>query len=142
MIRLITGVCPSPEGLKRPESGPFSLPEKEEAYLVSRKVAEYVREPVATDDADRNEDGEGVDTSEEIAPAPATTVEGKLAVEDLLKMTMSELRRLAAQMEINPEGLKTKQDYAEAISKVEFEVEPEAIITDEMPDLNPEAPVE
>lgn len=44
MIRLISGVYGARGTMKRPDDGPFSLSDSEEARLVRRGVAEYVFE--------------------------------------------------------------------------------------------------
>ena len=49
MIKLISGACRVGSKLMRPADKPFSLTEKEEAYLVEQGVAKYVTEEAPTE---------------------------------------------------------------------------------------------
>ena len=118
--------------LKTPESGPFECDDTQAAHLVSLGVAEYVglqcrqvADPVPQPDAQQEETGE---PSQE--PEKAT---GHLDAEQLAEMDYNDLKKLAADMGVKPEGQK-KADYIAAI--VAAEVEAGEDPDDDFPELS------
>ena len=120
--------------LKTPESGPFECDDAQAARLVSLGVADYVDElgwrqvadPAPQTDAQREEQADGSQETEKAT--------GHLDAEQLAEMGYNELKKLAADMGVKPEG-KTKADYIAAI--VAAEVEPgDEDDGDELPELN------
>lgn len=103
--------------LKTPESGPFECDDTQAARLVSLGVAEYVNEIGCQKDADPADGQEKqADGAQETEKAT-----GHLDPEQLAEMDYNDLKKLAADMGVKPEG-KTKADYIAAI--VAAEVEP------------------
>lgn len=119
--------------LKTADDGPFLCDAKQAERLVRLGVAAYVteKEPEKTEPNDGDQDpGEKPDAQT-----------GHLSAEDLEKWDFNDLRKLAADMGVKPEG-KKKADYIAAIVAVEVtagdgEVENDGEGTgdDELPEL-------
>ena len=92
--------------LKTAESGPFMCDAGQAERLVRLGVAAYV----TTKEPDKTEDGSDQDPGE--TPDAQT---GHLSAEDLEKWDFNDLRKLAADMGLKPEG-KKKADYIAAIA--------------------------
>lgn len=101
--------------LKTPQSGPFECEDAQAARFVSLKVAEYV--------------GAVAETKKE-----PEKLKGYLDAADLEEWDFNELKKLAADMGVKPEG-KKKVDYIAAIVAEEVEVDADDL-DDEMPDLS------
>lgn len=111
--------------LKTPENGPFECDDAQAAHFVGLGVAEYVG---GAKKADAQQEGHA-DGSQETEKAA-----GHLDAEQLEGMDYNELKKLAADMGVEPEG-KKRSDYIAAI--VAAEVEPgDEDDGDEMPELN------
>ena len=119
--------------LKTADDGPFLCDAKQAERLVRLGVAAYVttKEPAKTEAGESAEDpGETPDAQT-----------GHLSAEDLEKWDFNDLRKLAADMGVKPEG-KKKTDYIAAIVSVEVtagddetENDGEAEGDDELPEL-------
>lgn len=112
----------SRHALKTPADKPFECDAEQAERLVALGVAEYVAKPgvqVVENQTNGEDDG-----------APKT---GHLDAEQLEKMDYNDLKKLAAEMGVKPEG-KTKADYIAAIAAVEVEIDDDE--DDELPDLN------
>lgn len=119
--------------LKTAESGPFMCDAGQAERLVRLGVAAYVttKEPAKAEAGEGDQDpGENPDTQT-----------GHLSAEDLEKWDFNDLRKLAADMGVKPEG-KKKADYIAAIVAVEVtagddeaENDGEAEGDDELPEL-------
>lgn len=119
--------------LKTAEDGPFLCDTKQAERLVRLGVAAYVttKEPAKAEAGEGDQDpGENPDTQT-----------GHLSAEDLEKWDFNDLRKLAADMGVKPEG-KKKADYIAAIVAVEVtagddeaENDGEAEGDDELPEL-------
>lgn len=127
--------------LKTPEDKPFECDDAQADRLVRLRVAEYVddlgwkqeaEEPVPQqEDPDEEQD----ETTQE-----PEKVYGHLSAEDLETWDYNDLRKLAAEIGVEPKG-KKKSDYIEAIVAVEVElgpeVDPEELEDpDELPELS------
>lgn len=145
MIKIICGTCDTSLGLKTAKNGTFSLPAAEEKRLVSRGVAEYVYPvPAPMEDVEtgaespepktepENEVQAGVILSEDETAAESLpeAKTGHLDPEQLMTMKLSELKAMADDLGVDDKGLRTKEDYANAIAAVEVVIE-EAAICDE-----------
>ena len=104
--------------LKTPEDKPFECDDRLAERYVLQGVAEYVvKEAVG------------------IVPEPGKRV-GHLEPAELELMDYNDLKRLAADIGVKPEGQK-KADYIAAIAAAEVVIDDDAIIEDdELPDLN------
>lgn len=119
--------------LKTADDGPFLCDAKQAERLVELGVAAYVtaKEPEKTEPNDGDQDpGETPDAQT-----------GHLSAEDLEKWDFNDLRKLAADMGVKPEG-KKKADYIAAIVAVEVtagngeaENDGEGTGDDELPEL-------
>lgn len=119
--------------LKTAEDGPFLCDAKQAERLVRLDVAAYVttKEPANAEAGEGDQDpGDNPDTQT-----------GHLSAEDLEKWDFNDLRKLAADMGVKPEG-KKKADYIAAIVAVEVaagddeaENDGEAEGDDELPEL-------
>ena len=119
--------------LKTAEDGPFLCDAKQAERLVRLGVAAYVttKEPAKAGAGEGDQDpGDNPDTQT-----------GHLSAEDLEKWDFNDLRKLAADMGVKPEG-KKKADYIAAIVAVEVtagddeaENDGEAEGDDELPEL-------
>lgn len=152
MIKVIRGGCGivytdahgnARHALKTPESGPFECDDTQAARLVGLGVADYcnelgwrqVADPAPqTDEQQTEQQKEQTDDTQE----PEKLV-GHLAAEQLEEMGYNELKKLAADMGVKPEG-KTKDDYIAALVAVEVElgdeVDPDEDDGDELPELS------
>lgn len=115
--------------LKTPADKPFDCDAEQAERLVALGVAEYVaKSGVQVVENQTNGKDDGV---------PKT---GHLDAEQLEKMDYNDLKKLAAEMGVKPEG-KTKADYIAAIAAVEVEIDDgddgeDDEDDDELPDLN------
>lgn len=130
MIKIISGTVRTSLGLKTSKDKPFSLPPKEEQRFIDRKVAarvyqEEVLEPVATPSADPAGEGVGVTSSTEELGAEGEETVGNLDADQLKKMKLDDLKQLAKDMDIDTNGLRTKDDYVAAIAAVDVILGPE-----------------
>lgn len=135
--------------LKTPENGPFECDDAQAARLVGLGVAEYVGLQWKQEANDQQEDGN--DQQEEATQEPAEPAQepekemGHLSAEDLETWDYNELKKLAADMGVVPEG-KKKSDYIAAIVAVEVELGPEVDPDDvddpdnDLPDLSAAEP--
>lgn len=111
--------------LKTPESGAFECDDEQAERLVRFGVAEYVDEHVnedeeVSDTSDEEEVSDGSDEEQEKAGESQETEEdtGHLDADQLNEMSYNELKKLAADMGVKPEG-KTKADYIAALVAAE-----------------------
>lgn len=108
--------------LKTPENGAFECSDEQADRLVRLGVAVYVEDVKQQDDTDTKQDGE-----------TESTMKAHLDAEELENWDYNELKKLAAEMGVEPEG-KKKADYIAAIVAEEVEV---SVDDDELPpDLN------
>ena len=140
VIKVILGGCgikyTDPNGnarhvLKTPEDGPFECDDKHAESLVRMGRAEYVGKCIMADSIIvPGTDSEGDDQKD------AGVLTGHMDPEELAEWDYNDLKKLAADMGVKPEGQK-KADYIAAICAVEVEIEEAAIVddSDELPDL-------
>lgn len=114
--------------LMQPENGPFECDIEQAKRLVAKGVAEYVA-PWTVPAGDAPTDGVQQDTQE---PKRRTA---HLDAADLELMDYAELKKLAADMGIEPEGRK-KADYIAALVAVEVEIDDDDEDPDDLPDLD------
>ena len=108
--------------LKTPESGAFECSDEQADRLVRLGVAVYVEDVKQQDDTDTKQDGE-----------TESTMKAHLDAEELENWDYNELKKLAAELGVEPAG-KKKADYIAAIVAEEVEV---SVDDDELPpDLN------
>ena len=108
--------------LKTPENGDFECSDEQADRLVRLGVAVYVEDVKQQDDTDTKQDGE-----------TESTMKTHLDAEELESWDYNELKKLAAEMGVEPAG-KKKADYIAAIVDEEVEV---SVDDDELPpDLN------
>lgn len=108
--------------LKTPENGDFECSDEQADRLVRLGVAVYVEDVKQQDDTDTKQDGE-----------TESTMKTHLDAEELESWDYNELKKLAAEMDVEPAG-KKKADYIAAIVAEEVEV---SVDDDELPpDLN------
>lgn len=107
--------------LRTPENGAFECDDKQAERLVSLGVAEY---------ADKKEPEPQTDAATNAEPVEESTT-GTLDPEQLSDMSLAELKELAAEMDADVKGCKSKADYINAIAAVEVEAG-----DDELPDLS------
>lgn len=108
MIEIISGVCRTELGLKRPGDKPFSLTPAAEKRFVDREVAVYVHGPVTVEGTvEEAKEGIGIAGSH-------------LDPNQLNRMKLDELKGLAADLDIDDTGLKTRADYIEVLSQVDL----------------------
>lgn len=129
--------------LKTPEHGPFECDDAQAARLVALGVAEYVGTVKAVDEAPAPQpEGQQVEPEGDQDPGePAQEPEknmGHLSAEDLESWDYNELKKLAADMGVVPNG-KKKSDYIAAIVAVEVELGPE-VDPDEVDDPDNDLP--
>ena len=128
--------------LKTPEDKPFECDDAQADRLVRLRVAEYVGAQYMAVDPET----EHIEDQEAPAEEPAETTQepekvyGHLSAEDLETWDYNDLKKLAADMGVEPKG-KKKADYIAAIVAVEVEhgpeVDPEEVEDpDELPELN------
>ena len=100
--------------LKTPKDKPFDCEAAQAERLVRLGVAEYVSKPgvqIVENQTDGKDDG--------VDGVPKT---GHLDAEQLEKMDYNDLKKLAAEIGVKPEG-KTKADYIAAIAAAEVEID-------------------
>lgn len=114
--------------LMQPENGPFECDIEQAKRLVELGVAECVPPWTLGPEGDAPAEDK---QQESQAPEKRT---GHLDAADLELMTCAELKKLAADMGITPEGTK-KADYIAALVDVEIEYDAEEDEADELPDL-------
>lgn len=155
MIKLISGACRVGSKLMRPADKPFSLTEKEEAYLVEQGVAKYVTEEapaekVATPPAGQEQTATGVNSDDgkngaegtqggdgDVAPV-AAIVDGHFVKDDLMKLTRDKLNKLAEDLGIeDPDKCANKGEVADLIAAIEVGGDEGG----ELPNLGAEDPV-
>lgn len=108
--------------LKTPENGAFECSDEQADRLVLLGVAVYVEDVKQQDDTDTKQDGE-----------TESTMKAHLDAEELENWDYNELKKLAAELGVEPAG-KKKADYIAAIVAGEVEV---SVDDDELPpDLN------
>lgn len=108
--------------LKTPENGAFECSDEQADRLVRLGVAVYVEDVKQQDDTDTKQDGE-----------TESTMKAHLDAEELESWDYNELKKLAAELGVEPAG-KKKADYIAAIVAEEVEV---SVDDDELPpDLN------
>ena len=108
--------------LKTPENGAFECSDEQADRLVRLGVAVYVEDVEQQDDTDAGRDGE-----------TESTMKAHLNAEELENWDYNELKKLAAEIGVEPAG-KKKADYIAAIVAEEVEV---SVDDDELPpDLN------
>lgn len=156
MIKLISGACRVGSKLKRPADKPFSLTEKEEAYLVKQGVAKYATEEapaekVATPPAGQEQSAVGVNSADskngaegdeggdgDTAPV-AAIIDGHFVKDDLMKLTRDKLNKLAEDLGIeDPDKCANKGEVADLIAAIEVDNDEGG----ELPNLGAEDPVE
>lgn len=131
--------------LKTPESGPFECDDAQAARLVDMGVADYVNEDGWLKEADETPAPQADAQQEEATQEPAEPAQepekrmGHLSAENLETWDYNELKKLAADMGVVPEG-KRKSDYIAAIVAVEVELGPE-VDPDEVDDPDNDLPV-
>ena len=118
MIKMISGVCGSPNGLMHPGSGAFSLAPEEEARLVRRGVAVYVQEIVEEPDAPADE---SEDLADAIGPIgfddlPEEVETDEVEEVDLASLSAKELREVGREYGLTFKGNASK---AEMIREIE-----------------------
>lgn len=129
--------------LKTPESGPFECDDAQASRLIGLGVAEaYVdgigwqqvgQEVAFPETAPAVQADEQPEEQAETEPAQETGKKtGHLTAEDLEKMSYLELKHLAAEMGVEPDG-KKKPDYIAALVAAEVYVDDED--DDELPEL-------
>lgn len=123
--------------LKTPENGPFECDDAQAARLVDLGVAEYVGTVKAVDEVPAPQP-EGQQVEPEATQEPEKKM-GHLSAEDLESWDYNELKKLAADMGVTPEG-KKKADYIAAIVAVEVELGPE-VDPDDVDDPDNDLPV-
>ena len=121
--------------LKTPEHGPFECDDAQAERLVGIGVAEYVGLQWKQESVEPAPKTEG--QQEEPAQEPEKKM-GHLSAEDLETWDYNELKKLAADMGVVPEG-KKKADYIAAIVAVEVELGPE-VDPDDVDDPDNELP--
>lgn len=104
--------------LKTPENGDFECSDEQADRLVRLGVAVYVEDVKQQDDTDTKQDGE-----------TESTMKTHLDAEELESWDYNELKKLAAEMGLEPAG-KKKADYIAAIVAEEVEV---SVDDDELP---------
>lgn len=108
--------------LKTPENGAFECSDEQADRLVRLGVAVYVEDVKQQDDTDTKQDGE-----------TESTMKAHLDAEELESWDYNELKKLAAELGVEPAG-KKKADYIAAIVAEEVEI---SVDDDELPpDLN------
>lgn len=118
--------------LKTSEDKPFECDDRLAESYVRQGVAEYVVEPHVEDAQN--------DQQSDLDPAGDSEKKtGHLDPAELELMTVENLKKLAADIDIDVSACKKKADYVAAIAAVEVEFEEAAILDDsddELPDLN------
>ena len=124
---------------KTPADPPFYVEDQEAIRLVNLGVAEYVGGVQCKADASGEGDDEQYqgDTGENGGEVGTPKLAGHLDAEQLEGMDYNELKKLAADMGVEPEG-KKKSDYIAAIvaANVEIDDEDAGEGDDELPELN------
>lgn len=138
-IKIISGTYgfrpePAVVEAKTPESPAFFVEDQEAARLVGLGVAQYVNELGWKQEADPAPQTDELQEEQSDDTQEPEKAAGHLDAEDLEKWNYNDLKKLAAEMGVNPEG-KTKADYIAAI--VAAEVEPgDEDDSDELPELS------
>ena len=135
MIRITSGTVRTSLGLKTSKDKPFTLPPEEEKRFIDRNVAARVYleaplEEVATPPV--APDGEVVDvnSSEEKPGAEGEETAANLDADQMKKMKLDDLKKLAEDMGIDTTGLRLKDDYIAAIAAVDVVLEPDLTVED------------
>ena len=122
--------------LKTPESGPFECDDAQADRLVRLGVAAYVtaKTPEAQQEPDTGNEPEDLGDQEPQEPAKTT---GHLDAAELESWDYNKLKKLAADMGVEPKG-KKKADYIAAITAVEVEPGDEDDVLPELGAADPE----
>lgn len=117
--------------LKTREDAPFECDDKLAESYVRQGVAEYVVKP-------QIEDAQQDDATSGVPSGDSGKMTGHLDPEELESMTVENLKKLAADMDLDVSACKKKADYVNAIAAVEVEIEEAAVLDDddELPDLS------
>lgn len=122
--------------LKLPEHGAFECDDAQAANLVAQRVAQYVAADLSNTlhQTDAKQDADDTD------PAEGGKLTGHLDAAELETWDYNDLKKLAADMGIKPDGQK-KADYIAALAAAEVEIDEADIVEDEedaddLPDLN------
>ena len=151
-IKVIAGGCgikytvngKTRHALKTPADGAFQCEDAQADRLVRLGVARYVDTAVIETQENAADEQKGAMPDVEPMPnaEPATSQEsekltGHLDAADLETWDFNEIRKLAADMGVKPEG-KKKADYIAAIVAVEVEVDPDVMDDpdNELPDMS------
>lgn len=143
MIRVTCGGCGikytdghgvARHALKTPEDGPFLCEIEQAKRLVGLGVAVYVGDPVQEPEKPTQQGNEDKKEQKKLV--------GHLDADELATWDYNDLKKLAADMGVVPEG-KKKDDYIKAIVAAEVEVDPENDEDEdnELPDLDAANPV-
>ena len=135
MIRITSGTVRTSQGLKTSKDKPFALPPEEEQRFIDRNVAARVYleaplEPVATPPAAHQGEGVDVNSSEDKPGAEGEETAANLDADQLKKMKLDDLKKLAEDMGIDTTGLRLKDDYIAAIAAVDVVLEPDLTVED------------
>lgn len=143
MVRMISGATRIGKRVYTPDDGFFEAAPEVEQRLVALGVAAIVREvdeaPVASASTGRNDAAPCADMPNKENGAESDA-EAHLDTEQLREMPVAELRELAADLGIETEKLRKKDDLIAAI--VAVPVTPgEKISEEDLPELSANAPV-
>ena len=128
MIKITCGTCYTSKGMMHAGNGAVSLPATEEARFVRKGVAKYVAEFQPVDEPDENEVQEGLLIADDKSGSEELQDGQKIAHLDkdqLMTMKLDQLKAMAADMGVDCKGLRTKEDYADAICAVEVIIDDE-----------------
>lgn len=150
-IRIVNGVAAvHPDGefkvVRRGQTA--TIAEDEAAELVGLGVAVYTKEPVLVDKTPKNDVAEDADIVPEEKSEPAESVpeglktpdgiESHLDAEDLQEMTYANLKKLATDMGLPVNKLRSKQALIDALVQEPVYVDPD---DEAPPDIEAEGPV-
>ena len=130
MIIITSGTVGTSKGIKTSKSGEVELPFEEEARLVNRGVAQYMTIPVLSkpekDVATHGEDNipdlpisdmaDAKNATKECSDTTGSQNASHLDKEQLMTMSIADLRKLAADMGIDVSGLRKKADIVDALA--------------------------
>lgn len=150
-IRIVNGVAAvHPDGefkvVRRGQTA--TIAEDEAAELVGLGVAVYTKEPVLVDKTPKNDVAEDADIVPEEKSEPAESapeelktpdgIESHLDAEDLQEMTYANLKKLATDMGLPVNKLRSKQALIDALVQEPVYVDPD---DEAPPDIEAEGPV-
>lgn len=119
--------------LKTPKDEPFECDDALAARFVGLKVAVYVETETAADHPECCDQTGEQEAEEEEATQEAEKLSTHLTAEDLETWDYNNLKKLAADMGVTPEG-KKKADYIAALVAADIEVDGEE--EDDLPELD------